>query len=68
MAASTKGQKKGRLKAYFKGVRSELKKVAWPSRKELLNYTGIVLIISIIVAIVVYILDILLNGILGIFI
>lgn len=68
MTTHTKGQNKGKLKTYFKGVRSELKKVAWPSRKELINYTGIVLLLSTIVAIIVYILDILLNNILGLFI
>lgn len=68
MAANTTGQSKGKLKTYFRGVRSELKKVAWPSKKELFNYTGIVLLISFIVAIIVYIIDILLNNILGLFI
>ncbi|CAM4004261.1 preprotein translocase subunit SecE [Geobacillus sp. FSL K6-0789] len=28
---------------FFKEVVRELKKVSWPSRKELVNYTGIVL-------------------------
>lgn len=68
MAAQTKGQNKGKLKTYFKGVKAELKKVVWPSKKELINYTGIVLLISTIVAIIVYILDILINNILGLFI
>ena len=68
MTANTKGQNKGKLKTYFRGVRSELKKVTWPSKKELFNYTGIVLLISLIVAIIVYIIDILLNNILGLFI
>lgn len=68
MASQAKDQKKGRIKTYFKGVKSELKKVVWPTKKELVNYTGIVLLISIIFAIVVYFLDILLNNILGLFI
>lgn len=68
MATRTKGQGKGKLKAYFRGVRAEFKKVSWPSRKELLNYTGIVLMLSFLVAIIVYVLDILLNNILGLFI
>ena len=68
MTTRTKGQNRGKLKTYFKGVRSELKKVVWPSKKELLNYTGIVLMLSFIVAVIVYILDILLNNILGLLI
>ena len=27
-----------KVKNYFKGVRSELKKVNWPTKKELINY------------------------------
>ncbi|AKM17476.1 preprotein translocase subunit SecE [Geobacillus stearothermophilus] len=32
-----------RVTNFFKEVVRELKKVSWPSRKELVNYTGIVL-------------------------
>ncbi|MED4876463.1 preprotein translocase subunit SecE [Anoxybacillus geothermalis] len=32
-----------RVVNFFKEVVRELKKVSWPSRKELVNYTGIVL-------------------------
>ena len=31
-----------KVKNYFKGVRSELKKVNWPTKKELTNYTIVV--------------------------
>ncbi|SHK45152.1 preprotein translocase subunit SecE [Paramaledivibacter caminithermalis] len=41
MAAQTK--KKGARK-YFKSVKSELKKVSWPNRKELQSYTMVVLV------------------------
>lgn len=30
---------------YFKGVRSELKKVTWPTRSEVINYTIVVAVI-----------------------
>ena len=36
-------QKRGGLREYFKGVRVETKKVVWPTRKELLSYTLVVL-------------------------
>ena len=36
-------REKGRVKEYFKGVRLEMKKVVWPTRKELGAYTAVVL-------------------------
>jgi preprotein translocase subunit SecE len=36
-------EKKGGLGAYFKGVRVETKKVVWPTRKELVSYTIVVI-------------------------
>ncbi len=42
MQRNTK-KKQGRLAAFFKGVWSELKKVHWPSKKQLVNYTGVVI-------------------------
>ncbi|WP_422484533.1 preprotein translocase subunit SecE [Gudongella sp. DL1XJH-153] len=56
---------KDRLSTYFRGVKSELRKVIWPNRKELLNYTGVVIFISVLVAIIVYVLDLILGGILS---
>lgn len=54
--------KKGKMASYFKGVKSEMKKVIWPTKKELINYTGVVIIITAIIAIIVWVLDILING------
>ena len=59
---------KGKLKAYFKGVRSELKKVIWPTRAELLNYTAVVTVLSAVVSIVVHVLCLGTHGVLKIFI
>ena len=36
-------RKRGGLREYFKGVRVETKKVVWPTRKELLSYTLVVI-------------------------
>ena len=36
-------REKGRMREYFKGVRLEMKKVVWPTRKELGAYTVVVL-------------------------
>lgn len=39
-----------KMKRYFRALSLELKKVTWPQKKELVNYTGIVITISIILA------------------
>lgn len=56
--------KKSKMAIYFRGVKAEMKKVIWPTKKELINYTGMVIIISGIVAITVSILDLAINSIL----
>ncbi|MCQ4925776.1 preprotein translocase subunit SecE [Tissierella carlieri] len=61
MTAPT-GTKKAKMSAYFRGVRAEMKKVIWPSRKELINYTGVVIMISALVAIIVWVLDLVIHG------
>lgn len=67
MATQTEGNK-GKLGAYFRGVRSELNKVIWPTKKELLNYTAVVTVLSAVVSIVVYVLDLGIHGVLKLFI
>jgi preprotein translocase subunit SecE len=57
--------KKAKMTTYFKGVKAEMKKVNWPSKKELVNYTGVVIMISAIIAVIVGILDLLIHGALG---
>jgi preprotein translocase subunit SecE len=39
-----KEQRQGGLREYFKGVKTETKKVVWPTRKELVSYTIVVFI------------------------
>lgn len=46
---------KGR--GYLKGVKSEFKKVIWPTKKETINYTSVVILISVLVGAIVYGLD-----------
>ncbi|MGC8464333.1 MAG: preprotein translocase subunit SecE [Acidimicrobiales bacterium] len=42
------GQRRG-IREYFKNVRSELRKVNWPSRSDVLNYSSVVMISLIVV-------------------
>ena len=66
--AAQSSAKKGKVSTYFRGVRAEMKKVIWPSKKELINYTGVVILISAIISIIVYLLDIGLHEVLKLFI
>jgi len=54
-----------RAKSYFKGVKSELKKVNWPTRKELTNYTIVVLVTVSVMTIVIWGLDLVFENIVG---
>lgn len=51
--------------SYFKGVRSELKKVNWPTRKELTNYTIVVLSTTLALTIIIWGLDLVFKGLLS---
>lgn len=48
-------------KKYFKSVYGELKKVHWPTRREVLIYTGVVLVSVVIIGIIIWIFDSLLS-------
>ena len=43
-AMATQKRKKGSMKEYFKGVKLEMKKVVWPTKKELGSFTAVVLV------------------------
>lgn len=45
------------IKSFFKGVQGELKKVHWPTRRETMVYTGVVLVTVVIIAILIWLLD-----------
>ena len=42
---------------FFKGVRSELKRVSWPNKKELYSYTVVVIVVCVVVAFGIWIAD-----------
>ena len=56
-----KNEKKGRVKNAWKGFKSEVKKVVWPTRKQVLKGTGVVLLVVGVCAIVLGGLDITFN-------
>ncbi len=47
----------GRISGAFKNMVSELKKVAWPSKKDLINYSIVVIGFLVVLAIIVGLLD-----------
>ena len=54
--ADAERAKKGmfsRLSLFFREVIAELRKVIWPTRKELITYTGVVLVFVLIMAAIV---------------
>lgn len=52
-----------RAKKYFRGVYNELKKVHWPTRREILTYTAVVVVAVIIVSVLIWIFDSLMSQI-----
>ena len=54
-----------RIKDYFSGVRSEMRKVSWPSKTETWKYTLVVIIVCAAVALLFWILDTIFLALLG---
>lgn len=67
MAANSKTKDEGtwsNLKRYFKGVKTEMKKVVWPSKEEIVKYSALVIALSALSAIVMYVFDFIIHNIL----
>ena len=60
-----------RVKNFLRGVWSELKTVHWPTKSQVLTYTGVVLVTILIIMIVLWIFDTIVGfgveGLLGLF-
>lgn len=54
----------GRIARSFRNMKGEMKRVVWPSRKQVLNNTGAVLVFMVIAAIVIGVFDLLLSWLL----
>ncbi|MBS3969758.1 MAG: preprotein translocase subunit SecE [Clostridia bacterium] len=61
MKAAPKTQKKvkftEKIVKFFKGVWSELKKVHWPTKKEIVTYTSVVLAAVAMVSVLIWVVD-----------
>lgn len=51
---STNAKQKGgnKIVKYFRDLKSEIKKVVWPSRSQVINNTGVVLVLCVICGVV----------------
>ena len=57
MAEAKAVKKTNKFVEYLKGVRTELKKVVWPTRKETIRYTEIVIVVCAFFALFFWLLD-----------
>lgn len=46
------------IKRFLREVQSEMKKVSWPNKKELVSYTGIVFVAVVFVCVLIWIYDV----------
>ncbi len=60
-----KSDYKEMLTTYFKGVKAEWSKVSWPTRKQVIVETGVVLAVVVFFTLVVYFMDIIFKALLG---
>ena len=65
------GRLTGRISKWFREMRSELKKVVWPSRKQLIQNSLVVLLCVLVVGVFIWIFDAVANlvvqGLIGLF-
>lgn len=57
MAAGKSKKKQGRISKWFKDLRSEFKKVTWPTRKKVVNNTFVVVVTMVFSSVFVGLLD-----------
>ena len=57
MGDAVKATENPEKKSFFKGLKSEFKKIVWPDRKKLTKETTAVVIISVILGIIISVID-----------
>ena len=50
-------KKKGGVRKYFRELKAEIKKVTWPTRKQVVNNTGVVLSVMVVMALFLFGID-----------
>lgn len=67
-AQDTAVQSGSRGRRFLREVKAELKKVSWPTKQELISYTGIVFVSVLVIAILIWGIDLVYAKLLKIFI
>jgi len=65
LAEKTKSKKTNPVQLYFRETIGELRKVSWPTRREALQLTGLVIVVMVVVGIILGITDGAARGLLG---
>ena len=67
MAAKETDSKGGvaRGKQFAREVKAEMKKVTWPSKKELVSYTGVVFVAVVLISALIWFYDLILSGVMN---
>lgn len=65
---ATNVEQKAKKPSFLKGVRSEFKKIVWPSKDTAVKYTGLVIAFSVVVSLIIWVLDFVLRGAVGLII
>ena len=65
MAEKAKGKKSNPIQSYFRETVGELRKVSWPTRREAMQLTGLVIVVMVVVGIILGITDSAAHGLLG---
>ena len=58
LAKTKKASLGTRMKKFFKDTKSELKKVTWPTKEQLIHNTGVIIVFIIIITIILSLLDV----------
>ncbi len=67
MAKKEEKKKKEKKENYFTGVKSEMSKVKWPTKKEVLKYTWATLIFVIVLVAFFILMSLIMSGVKGAF-
>ena len=55
--AKKKDKKPNRVVRWFKDLKGELKKVTWPTKKDMINYSVVVLVFIVIMGVIIGVID-----------
>lgn len=61
-------KQKGRLETWWKGLKSEFKKIVWPSKDRIVKESAVAIVVSIILSVVIALVDMAIEAGLHIFI